>query len=105
MLSPCEFVASPNFTSERPDPNDIHLIVIHNISLPPSEFGLKMTKASILFVHFSKQLNPKAHPYFATIYQQQSRAFVDERDGRVTQFVSFDERAWHAGKSEDYLGV
>ena len=105
LLSPCEFVASPNF-GERPDPNDIHLIVIHNISLPPSEFGLKDDQGEhFVRAFFQNQLDPKAHPYFATIYQQQVSAHLFiERDGRVTQFVSFDERAWHAGKSS-YLGV
>ena len=105
LLSPCEFVASPNF-GERPDPNDIHLIVIHNISLPPSEFGLKNDQGEhFVRAFFQNQLDPKAHPYFATIYQQQVSAHLFiERDGRVTQFVSFDERAWHAGKSS-YLGV
>lgn len=105
LLSPCEFVASPNF-GERPDPNDIHLIVIHNISLPPSEFGLKNNQGEhFVRAFFQNQLDPKAHPYFETIYQQQVSAHLFiERDGRVTQFVSFDERAWHAGKSS-YLGV
>ena len=105
LLSPCEFVASPNF-GERPDPNDIHLIVIHNISLPPSEFGLKNDQGEhFVRAFFQNQLDPKAHPYFATIYQQQVSAHLFiERDGSVTQFVSFDERAWHAGKSS-YLGV
>ena len=105
LLSPCEFVASPNF-GQRPDPNDIHLIVIHNISLPPSEFGLKNDQGEhFVRAFFQNQLDPKAHPYFATIYQQQVSAHLFiERDGKVTQFVSFDERAWHAGKSS-YLGV
>ena len=104
LLSPCEFVASPNF-GQRPDPNDIHLIVIHNISLPPSEFGLKNNQGEhFVRAFFQNQLDPKAHPYFATIYQQQVSAHLFiERDGKVTQFVSFDERAWHAGKSS-YLG-
>jgi AmpD protein len=29
---------SPNF-NERPDPADISLLVVHNISLPPGQFG------------------------------------------------------------------
>ena len=105
LLSPCEFVASPNF-GQRPDPNDIHLIVIHNISLPPSEFGLKDDQGEhFVRAFFQNQLDPKAHPYFETIYQQQVSAHLFiERDGSITQFVSFDERAWHAGKSS-YLGV
>lgn len=105
LLTPCEFVASPNF-GQRPDANDIHLIVVHNISLPPSEFGLKNNQGEhFVRAFFQNQLDPKAHPYFATIYQQQVSAHLFiERDGNVTQFVNFNDRAWHAGKSS-YLGV
>lgn len=105
ILSSAQFIASPNF-GQRPDNADIRLIVIHNISLPPSEFG-KTDKHGVHHVtaFFQNQLNPDDHPYFATIFQQQVSAHLFiERDGTVTQFVNFDERAWHAGKSS-YLGV
>lgn len=103
-LAIADFVASPNF-GERPNPQDISLIVIHNISLPPSEFG-KKDKNGQHFVKafFQNNLNPSNHPYFATIYQQQVSAHLFiERDGTITQFVNFADRAWHAGKSS-YLG-
>lgn len=104
ILSTAEFLPSPNFGT-RPNTNDIRLIVIHNISLPPSEFE-KKDKNGVHFVKafFQNQLNPDDHPYFATIYQMQvsSHVFI-EREGLVTQFVNFNDRAWHAGNSS-YLG-
>lgn len=105
LLSTAEFIASPNF-GQRPNPHDIRLIVIHNISLPPSDFE-KLDKTGVHYVKafFQNQLNPDDHPYFATIYQQQvsSHLFI-ERNGAITQFVNLNERAWHAGRSH-YLGV
>ena len=105
LLQPCEFIASPNF-GQRPNPADIHLIVIHNISLPPSEFGWVDAQGQhVIKAFFQNQLDPNAHPYFATIYQQQVSAhLLITRDGQVTQFVNFNDRAWHAGKSS-YLGM
>lgn len=107
-LNIADWVPSPNF-GERPAPYDkeanIRLIVIHNISLPPSEFG-KTGQYGEHFVKafFQNRLDPKAHPYFESIYQQQVSAHLFiERDGTVTQFVDFAKRAWHAGKSR-YLG-
>lgn len=104
LLNIAEFVASPNFGT-RPKADDISLIVIHNISLPPSEFG-KTDKKGEHFVKafFQNRLNPADHPYFETIYQQEVSAhLLIERDGKITQFVNFNDRAWHAGKS-CYLG-
>ena len=99
LLSPCEFVASPNF-GERPDPNDIHLIVIHNISLPPAQFG-----GGYIEQFFQNQLDSSIHPYFEEIKDLQVSAHVlITREGKAIQFVSFDDRAWHAGRS-CYQGV
>lgn len=104
VLSTAEFIASPNY-STRPNDEDIRLIVIHNISLPPSEFN-KTDKHGRHYVKafFQNQLTPDDHPYFATIYQMQvsSHVFI-ERDGATTQFVNLNDRAWHAGNSR-YLG-
>lgn len=104
ILSTAEFLPSPNF-GKRPETADIRLIVIHNISLPPSEFE-KKDKYGVHYVKafFQNQLNPADHPYFATIadLQVSSHLFI-ERNGAVTQFVNFDDRAWHTGKSS-YLG-
>lgn len=84
---------SPNFNA-RPH-GEISLLVIHNISLPPGQFG---TGKVVEF--FQNHLDADEHPYFAGIADMQVSAhFLIERDGRVTQFVSCLDRAWHAGKS------
>lgn len=92
-LSCAQWCASPNFNA-RPD-NEISLLVIHNISLPPAEFGGG-------FVHelFKNQLDPKVHPYFSEIADLKVSAhLLIERQGKITQFVEFNQRAWHAGQS------
>ena len=93
-LAEATFVPSPNF-GERPDPTDIDLLVIHNISLPPGQFG---TEAVTDF--FTNRLDASAHPYFESIAELKvsSHLFI-KRDGKVIQFVPFNKRAWHAGKS------
>ena len=104
QLSAAQWLCSPNSNS-RPDNIDIDTIVIHNISLPPNEFGA--TDASGLHyvkALFTNQLDWSAHPYFQTIEGAKVSAhLLIERDGAITQFVNFNERAWHAGKSS-YLG-
>ena len=85
---------SPNFNS-RPLKTAISLLVIHNISLPPGQFATGAIES-----FFCNQLNPVAHPYFATIADLQvSSHLLIDRLGGITQFVSFEERAWHAGAS------
>ncbi len=87
-------IASPNFDA-RPKENDISLIVIHNISLPPGEYG-----GNGIIELFTNCLNPDAHPYYASIYQLRvSSHFLIRRDGELIQFVSCNQRAWHAGVS------
>ncbi len=85
---------SPNF-NQRPAGVPVSLLVIHNISLPPGQFGNGYVEA-----FFTNQLDPRLHPYFATIadLKVSSHLFID-RSGAVTQFVSFNGRAWHAGAS------
>lgn len=87
-------VPSPN-CDERPDPADISLLVIHNISLPPGQFGGPQVEQL-----FTNRLNPAEHPYFEGIKDLRVSAhlFIN-RGGRVTQFVPLERRAWHAGKS------
>ncbi len=85
---------SPNFDA-RPKGTDISLLVIHNISLPPGEFGTDCPAK--LFVN---ELDFDAHPWFEQIRGLKvSSHFLIERDGTVTQFVSCNDRAWHAGVS------
>lgn len=85
---------SPN-CDERPDPADITLVVIHCISLPPGEFG-----GPYIDQLFCNQLDPEEHPYFQEIYQLNVSAhLLIKRTGEIVQYVPFDRRAWHAGKS------
>ena len=87
-------VKSPNFDA-RPA-NEISLIVIHNISLPPSQYG-----GSGIIELFTNCLNPNEHPYYAEIYTRKvSSHFLIRRDGELMQFVSCLQRAWHAGASQ-----
>lgn len=86
---------SPNF-NHRPDIKDISLLVIHNISLPPSEFG-----GGFINQFFCNQLDWTLHPYFEQIKSMEvSSHFLIERNGELVQYVSVLERAWHAGLSE-----
>ena len=85
---------SPNF-GQRPQAAQIDLIVVHSISLPPGEFGNGAVQQL-----FTNQLDWEAHPYFQSIQGLEvSSHFFIERTGKVWQFVSCDQRAWHAGVS------
>ena len=91
-------VLSPNY-DERPLDVELGLIVVHGISLPPGEFGNGWIDR-----FFCNDLPADAHPYFATIQNLAVSAHVlIARDGTLTQYVPFDRRAWHAGRSE-YCG-
>ncbi|MGY1489408.1 1,6-anhydro-N-acetylmuramyl-L-alanine amidase AmpD [Methylobacillus pratensis] len=94
LVAGAEFVASPNFDA-RPADADICLVVIHNISLPPGEYG-----GPGITQLFTNRLDPDEHPYYADIHQLKVSAhFVIGRDGRLQQFVPCEARAWHAGAS------
>jgi N-acetyl-anhydromuramoyl-L-alanine amidase len=85
---------SPNF-GPRPEGVEIDLALIHSISLPPGEYG-----GDAIEQLFMNRLDWDAHPYFQKIRGLQvSSHFVVRRDGELLQFVSCDERAWHAGQS------
>ncbi len=85
---------SPNF-DDRPPGTKVEVVVIHNISLPPGEFGGPWIEDL-----FMNRLHPGAHPYFAGIAGMKVSAhFLIRRDGQVIQFVDTDKRAWHAGVS------
>lgn len=104
ILEGANVMTSPNF-NERPPNAIISGIVIHNISLPPSNFG-RTNADGVHFVKafFQNKLNANDHAYFKTIANLQVSAHLFiERDGTVTQFVNFNDRAWHAGQSS-YLG-
>jgi AmpD protein len=86
--------ASPNCDT-RPGDAKIDLLVIHNISLPPGQFG-----GPFIADLFANRLDFDAHPYFDQLRALRVSAhFLIRRDGVVMQFVSAGERAWHAGLS------
>lgn len=88
-------VASPNF-DPRPTGMSVELLVIHNISLPPDEFGGPGVEEL-----FTNSLDPAEHPYYAEIQGMKVSAhFYIRRDGSLIQFVSCLDRAWHAGASQ-----
>ena len=87
-------LVSPN-VGPRPARVSVDLIVVHSISLPPGEFGQGHVQQL-----FTNQLDWDAHPYFQSIRGLQVSAhFFISRTGELWQFVSGDERAWHAGAS------
>ena len=87
-------VPSPNF-NQRPAGTEIQMIVVHNISLPPSQFG-----GGYIEQFFQNKLDWSVHPYFQTIEGMQvSTHLLILRTGEVLQFVNFNDRAWHAGIS------
>ncbi|MCP5017722.1 MAG: 1,6-anhydro-N-acetylmuramyl-L-alanine amidase AmpD [Ketobacter sp.] len=87
-------VPSPNYNL-RPVGMEPDLIVIHCISLPPGCFGGPQVEQ-----FFQNCLCTEEHPYFQEINGLQvSSHLLIRRDGEVVQFVPFDKRAWHAGKS------
>ena len=85
---------SPNFDA-RPEKEKIDLLVIHGISLPPGEYG-----GSWISDLFCNTLDCDAHPYFDGLRGLKVSSHVlIRRDGEVIQYVSLNDRAWHAGVS------
>lgn len=85
---------SPNCDA-RPGGSAIDLLVIHNISLPPGQFG-----GPFIADLFGNRLDYDADPYFEQLRALRVSAhFLIRRDGNVVQFVSTNDRAWHAGVS------
>lgn len=90
-----ELTHQPSPHCDNREHQDVSLLVIHNISLPPGEFG--SNHISDLFLG---QLNPNEHEYFQDIYQLRVSAHcLIRRNGSVIQYVPFTKRAWHAGVS------
>jgi AmpD protein len=93
-LCGAEHLKSPNFNA-RPTDARIDLLVIHSISLPPGKYGTGDVQRL-----FTNTLDPDAHPYFEQLRGLQVSAhFFITRRGKVWQFVSIWDRAWHAGQS------
>jgi AmpD protein len=87
-------IVSPN-ADARPDLEDISLIVLHYISLPPGQFGF-----GYIDQLFTNALEVEADPYFKEIARLRVSAHaLIRRDGEIVQYVPLDRRAWHAGLS------
>ncbi|MGC3871795.1 1,6-anhydro-N-acetylmuramyl-L-alanine amidase AmpD [Halomonas sp. GXIMD04776] len=92
-LQDVRHIASPNF-NDRPD-HEISVLVLHSISLPPGHFG-----GDAIEHLFTNSLDLSAHTYFANLEGLKVSAhLLIRRDGELVQFVPFDKRAWHAGRS------
>lgn len=75
---------------------EVTLVVLHSISLPPGEYGGDAVERL-----FANTLDCSTHPYYEGLRGLEVSAhFFLRRDGRLLQFVSCDERAWHAGRSQ-----
>lgn len=94
LLQAAVYKPSPH-CDQRPANLAIDMVVIHGISLPPGEFGQNMVEP-----FFLGKLDSSLHPYFETIKDLRVSAhlFIN-RQGEITQFVPFEQRAWHAGVS------
>lgn len=94
LITPAQFIASPNYDA-RPEAIKPDLLVIHNISLPPNEYGGRGVEQL-----FTNSLNPEEHPYYKDIahLEVSSHLFI-RRAGELIQFVPLHQRAWHAGVS------
>ncbi|ERS86038.1 1,6-anhydro-N-acetylmuramyl-L-alanine amidase AmpD [Halomonas sp. PBN3] len=91
-------VPSPNCDA-RPD-GEVSLLLLHSISLPPGVFG-----GDAIERLFTNRLDPSAHPFFAAIQGLRVSAhLLIRRDGECVQFVPFQRRAWHAGRSRWHDG-
>ncbi len=87
-------IHSPN-CDERPPRTPITLLVVHNISLPPGQFG-----GEDIIRLFTNRLDPEAHPAYASLRNLEvSSHFLIRRTGELIQFVPCLQRAWHAGVS------
>lgn len=93
-LEAAHFIPSPN-VDERQSPDDLSLIVIHCISLPPGQFGTEGVTQL-----FTNTLDPAEHPYYESIaHLKVSAHLLIRRTGELLQYVPFNQRAWHAGTS------
>ena len=85
---------SPHF-DDRPDGEKVSLLVVHNIALPPGEYG-----GPYIDDLFMGRLDPQAHPYFKEIEGLRvSSHYLIRRDGTLIEYVPPEKRAWHAGES------
>ncbi|WP_428848332.1 1,6-anhydro-N-acetylmuramyl-L-alanine amidase AmpD [Shewanella olleyana] len=84
---------SPHF-NQRPL-NEVSGLVIHNISLPAGCYGLPHIDGL-----FQGCLDAAADESFSELVGLEVSAhFLIRRDGELVQYVSCNDRAWHAGVS------
>tara|TARA_B100000242_G_scaffold95723_4_gene65495 strand:+ start:1682 stop:2221 length:540 start_codon:yes stop_codon:yes gene_type:complete len=94
LLKSAKQIQSPNY-SERLNEDDINLIVIHSISLPPGKYN-----NSHIEEFFCNKLSVNENKYFESISDLKvSSHILIKRDGKIIQFVPFNKKAWHAGES------
>ena len=94
LLKSAKQIQSPNY-SERLNEDDINLIVIHSISLPPGQYN-----NSYIEEFFCNKLSVNENKYFESISDLKvSSHILIKRDGKIIQFVPFNKKAWHAGES------
>lgn len=94
VITGAKQLASPNF-NRRPLNEALSLLVIHNISLPPRQFGTPFVED-----FFLNRLDVDIDPFFEEIADLKVSAHLFiKRTGDVVQFVNFNDRAWHAGVS------
>jgi len=94
LLQNAEYIPSPN-CDVRPTDSPARLLIIHNISLPPNEFG-----GPYITQLFTNTLEQDKHPFFEEIaHLRVSSHLLIRRDGQIIQYVPFHKRAWHAGIS------
>jgi len=87
-------INSPN-CDQRPPAVPVTLLVVHNISLPPHQFG-----GGGIIELFTNRLDRHAHPFYMELAGVEvSSHFLIRRDGELIQFVACALRAWHAGSS------
>ena len=91
---PARRAFSPNF-EPRAESEAVSLVVLHNISLPPFEYGTGAVEKL-----FTNRIDPDEHPFFSVIHTLRvSSHFLITREGEAVQFVSCDDMAYHAGVS------
>ena len=95
VLKKCEFIQSPNY-DDRPKSTVVDTIIIHCISLPEGKYD--NDNVNLLFLN---NLNRTTDPSFESLESLKvSSHILIKRTGEIIQYVPFDKRAWHAGKSE-----
>lgn len=94
LAAGARYVASPN-CDPRPQAQQVTLLVVHSISLPPRTYGGPGIERL-----FTNRLDPAEHPYYAQIaHLRVSAHLLLRRNGGLVQFVPLQMRAWHAGDS------